>query len=112
MKNIDYQEKYLIDRITRPLFLFSQHKLAGAGLLLFSAVVAILLANSAFSSTYTSILQSRFTVGIGAYSLSKPLLLWINDGMMGIFFFVVGLEIKRELLAGELSSREKACFLF
>lgn len=112
MKTIDYQEKYLIDRITRPLLLFTQHKLAGAGLLLFSAIVAIAWANSAFDSLYNDILQTHFTIGIGNFVLSKPLILWINDGMMGVFFFVVGLEIKREFLAGELANMQSAMLPF
>ncbi len=108
METANKKQQYLIDRITRPLLIFSRHKLAGAGLLLFSAIVAIIWANSGLSAHYFEILNTRFVVGLGRFELSKPLLLWINDGMMGIFFFVVGLEIKREFLAGELSSMRKA----
>lgn len=98
----------LIDRITKPLFLFSKHKLSGAGLLLLSAIIAIVWANSSLSGLYFKGLSTHFYVGIGDYGLSKPTLLWINDGMMGVFFFVVGLEVKREFLAGELSHPRKA----
>ena len=108
MQNSNHQEQYLVDRITRPLLIFSKHKLAGAGLLLLSAVVAIIWANTAWNEHYFSVLNTHFVIGIGDFELSKPLLLWINDGMMGVFFFVVGLEIKREILAGELSSLRKA----
>ena len=97
-----------IDRLLTPLRIFARHKLAGAGLLLGATAVALVWANSAWQETYTRLLATHLTVGFGALALSKPLLLWINDGVMGIFFFVVGLEIKREILAGELSSVRKA----
>lgn len=108
METRDNNQQNMVDRITRPLLIFSKHKLAGAGLLLFSAIVAILWANSAWDTLYFAILNTHFVIGAGDFTLSKPLLLWINDGMMGIFFFVVGLEVKREFLAGELSSLRKA----
>lgn len=108
MDNSDSSQQDLIDKITRPMLIFSKHKLAGASLLLFSAIVALFLANSVWSTHYFSILNTHFVIGAGMFTLSKPLLLWINDGMMGIFFFVIGLEVKREFLAGELSSVRKA----
>ena len=97
-----------IDLLLTPLRIFTRHKLAGAGLLLGATVVALVWANSAWQASYSTLLATHLTVGFGAMALSKPLLLWINDGVMGIFFFVVGLEIKREILAGELSSVRKA----
>ena len=82
---------------------------AGSGILLMlMAVLALVLANSAWSEEYFSILQVPLTVGAGSFIISKPILLWINDGLMAIFFFVVGLEIKREVLVGELSSPRQA----
>lgn len=82
---------------------------AGSGILLiFSTIVALVWANSAMSGAYESLWKTYVTVGFGAAEISKPLLLWVNDGLMAIFFFVVGLEIKRELLTGELSTRKKA----
>src|SRR5207248_2531248 len=66
--------------------------------------IALLWANSPWSASYTSLWQTRFTIGVGGFALNKPLLLWINDGLMAIFFFLVGLEIKREVLIGELST--------
>ena len=97
-----------IDRLLTPLRIFARHKLAGAGLLMVATAAALIWANSTWQATYTRLLATHLTVGFGALALSKPLLLWINDGVMGIFFFVVGLEIKREILAGELSSVRKA----
>ena len=85
------------------------NKEAGSGLLLIlSTVVALIWANSTLSSYYTGLWDSIISVGVGEALISKPLLLWVNDGLMAIFFFVIGLEIKRELLNGELSSRKKA----
>ena len=76
----------------------------GAGLLLLlAAMTAMVLANSSLADTYNGALGTRFRFGIGDWSLEKSALLWINDGLMAIFFLLVGLEIKRELMEGELS---------
>lgn len=81
---------------------------AGAGvLLLLAAIAAIVIANSPLDSYYQLFLSVLVEVRIGAVQISKPLLLWINDGLMAIFFFLVGLELKRELLVGELSDKSK-----
>lgn len=77
-------------------------------LLVISAVIAMFLANSALAPLYTGTLGTGVRLGIGALSLEKPLLFWINDGLMAVFFLLVGLEIKRELLEGELSDRRRA----
>lgn len=69
-----------------------------------STVLAIILANSNWSSDYFSILDTYLTISIGEFSISKNLLHWINDGLMVIFFYIIGLEIKREFIAGELKS--------
>ena len=85
------------------------HKEASSGiLLLVFTVIALLWANSAWGDSYNLIWNRKLTIGYGDFLLSKPLLLWINDGLMAIFFFVVGLEIKREVLIGELASFRKA----
>lgn len=77
------------------------------GLLLFVAAMAgLVLANSPFSSYYCALLDTPMAIQIGALSINKPLILWINDGLMAIFFFLIGLEVKREILEGELSSPE------
>lgn len=87
---------------------FVHHEAAGAVLLLLSAIIALSLANSALAPLYGVFLDTPVSVRVGALSIDKPLLLWINDGLMAIFFFLVGLEIKRELLLGELSTAKQA----
>jgi len=100
------------ERVVEPLRYFAHDKLTGAVLLLLAAAVALVWANSPWAATYHELLDTRFTIRFGegadAVGLSKPVILWINDGLMGIFFFVVGLEIKREVIAGELRSLRKA----
>lgn len=82
-----------------------------SGILLISFMfIALVWANSPWSSSYESLWQTQVNVSVGSFKIDKPLLLWINDGLMAVFFFVVGLEIKRELLVGELSSLRKALF--
>lgn len=82
-----------------------------SGMLLFGAtVLALILANSALAEQFHSLWQYKFGVSTSGFELIKPLILWINDGLMAIFFFIIGLEIKRELLIGELNSTKKASF--
>ncbi len=82
---------------------------AAAGIVLVvSAALALVMANSALAPFYRVFLDVPVVVQVGALKLAKPLLLWINDGLMAIFFFLVGLEIKREVLQGELSSWSQA----
>ena len=83
---------------------FIRLEAAGGILLLIAAVVAMLIANSPLASLYGGLLDTTIAVQIGALEIRKPLLLWVNDGLMAVFFFLVGLEIKREVLEGELSS--------
>ena len=87
---------------------FIQHEAAGGIVLLVAAVLALVLANSPAAWLYDSLLGTPVVVQVGALRLDKPLLLWINDGLMAIFFFLVGLEIKRELIEGELSVGRQA----
>ena len=79
----------------------------GGVLVLAAAVLALLTANSAWSGYYEALLETEAAVRIGSFLIEKPLLLWINDGLMAVFFFLIGLELKREFLEGELSSPEK-----
>ena len=97
-----------IDRVLRPVRAFAQHKLAGAGLLLLATVIALVWANSPWAEVYHHALHLEVTVSLGGLVFSKSVHHLINDGLMGVFFFLVGLEIKRELLVGELSSARKA----
>lgn len=80
-----------------------------AGLFLIAATICALGAsNSGLSSDYARFLNTNLHIGIANFALSKPLLLWINDGLMAVFFFLVGLEIKREIFKGELNSIQKS----
>ncbi|MDX2153200.1 MAG: Na+/H+ antiporter NhaA [Bryobacteraceae bacterium] len=97
-----------IVRLLRPLHGFLENKAIGGVLLLLCAAVALAWANSPWAASYEALWRTPFTVGPGAAALSKPLLLWVNDALMAVFFFVVGLEIKREILVGELSSPRQA----
>jgi NhaA family Na+:H+ antiporter len=97
-----------IDTIIRPFQEFAHTAASGGVLLLAFTVVALIWANSPWSHSYHELWHTPVTAGFGGYVLSKPLELWINDGLMAVFFFVVGLEIKREVLTGELSSPRQA----
>ncbi len=97
-----------IQRLLRPFQEFARIEATGGILLLLCTIIALVWANSPWAGSYTRLFGTTLTVGAGGFVISKPLLLWINDGLMAIFFFVVGLEIKREVLAGELSSLRQA----
>lgn len=82
---------------------------AGAGVLLvFAAVIAMVVANSPLAAAYERLLDAPVRFGIGDLAITKSVLKWINDGLMAVFFMLVGLEIKRELVEGELSDRQRA----
>ncbi|MBT1444493.1 Na+/H+ antiporter NhaA [Shewanella sp. JM162201] len=87
---------------------FLSQESAGGILLLVSVALAMLLANSPLSGLYQGFLDTPMQVRFGALDINKPLLLWINDGLMALFFLLIGLEVKRELLEGALSSPSKA----
>ncbi|WGE88917.1 Na+/H+ antiporter NhaA [Actinobacillus arthritidis] len=79
-------------------------------LLLISALLAMIFANTDLNQLYFSFLQMDVVVKVGTFSIDKPLLMWVNDGFMAVFFILVGLEVKRELFEGSLSSPQKAIF--
>jgi len=81
---------------------FMQESASGL-LMIFAAVLAIILANTPLAHYYDLLISTPVAVQVGALDIAKPLLLWINDGMMAVFFLLVGLELKREVLRGELS---------
>lgn len=97
-----------IERMLSPIQEFLKLETSGGILLMLFTVIALVWANSPYSEAYQHLWQTPFTIGLGDFVLNKALILWINDGLMAIFFFVVGLEIKREVLLGELSSVRKA----
>ena len=95
-------------RLVRPLRDFLRNESAGAVLLAIGAVAALAIANSSWSGGYHSLLETDAGLRIGSWSISMDLHSWINDGLMALFFLVVGLEIKRELVEGELASPRQA----
>jgi NhaA family Na+:H+ antiporter len=94
--------------ILRPFQEFARLEASGGILLLACTVMALAWANSPWGESYQRLWEFPLSVGAGDFVLQKSLLWWINDGLMAIFFFVVGLEIKREVLVGELASPARA----
>lgn len=94
--------------IFRPIQRFIHTSAAGGIVLMVATVLALGLANSPFADAYDAVLQTHIAVSIGAFHLDESVLHWINDGLMAIFFFLVGLEIKREVRAGELANLRAA----
>jgi NhaA family Na+:H+ antiporter len=101
-----------IEAITSPFVRFARMEAAGGILLLASTVAALVWANSRWEASYQAIWHTQVSIGFGRFFLSESRHQWINDGLMSIFFFLVGLEIKREVLIGELSSLRQAAFPF
>ncbi len=98
-----------IDRILIiPVRRFINNSTTSGILLFMSAVVALILANSPLKESYHHFWEYKFTIGFSDHVISKSLHHWINDGLMSVFFFVIGLELKREVIAGELSSPQNA----
>ena len=98
----------LIEPWLRPAVRFLHIEAASGFVLLSCAVLALILANSPWSARFAELWQTRVGFAVDGFELYKPLLLWINDGLMTVFFFVVGLEIKREIAFGELRDPRKA----
>jgi NhaA family Na+:H+ antiporter len=96
------------ERVLRPIERFLHIEAASGIILLFAALVALVWANSPWSASYDALWHTPLTVGVGPWLFSQGLHFWINDGLMAIFFFVVGLEIRREMHEGELSDLRRA----
>ncbi|MDA3952355.1 MAG: Na+/H+ antiporter NhaA, partial [Bacteroidales bacterium] len=96
------------DRIKQPFTRFLHFQSAGGILLILATILALIVANSGWGSLYESFFKQELTIGIESFHITETIIHWINDGLMAVFFFLVGLEIKRELLVGELSSPKKA----
>ena len=96
------------ESLTRPFQEFFQSAAAGGALLVACAGAALVVANSAWADAYHHLLETSATIAAGDHTLSLTVHQWINDGLMAVFFLLVGLEIKREALAGELASLRQA----
>lgn len=97
-----------IDVLLKPISSFIKSETT-AGIVLFTCTIAALIwANSAFASTYHHLWHKQLAIQFGEYSISNSLHHWINDGLMAMFFFVVGLELKREVVGGDLASPKQA----
>ena len=79
-----------------------RHEAAGGVVLMLAAAVAMIIANSPLNEAYQALFDKKFSVLIDGVGISKPIILWVNDGLMAIFFFLIGLELKREMLEGKL----------
>lgn len=97
-----------VPRLLQPFAEFFRTEAASGILLIACAIVALAWANSPFAAAYTALWQTTVTLGAGPFVLAEPLIFWVNDALMAVFFLVVGLEIKREILTGELASPRKA----
>ena len=98
----------LIARALATLQDFLRLEAAGGLLLMGAAALALLVANSPLAGIYAAFLELPVEARVGALGISKPMILWINDGLMAVFFLLVGLELKREILEGHLSSLRDA----
>ncbi|MDQ3855660.1 MAG: Na+/H+ antiporter NhaA [Chloroflexota bacterium] len=107
-RTLPVEEHPRIERVLYPIREFMHAEASGGLVLMLSAIAALVWANSAWGEAYTRLWQTKVTIGPHGYALSETLHHWINDGLMAVFFFVVGLEIKREVLVGELSSLRQA----
>jgi NhaA family Na+:H+ antiporter len=101
-------EALIVERALRPFQRFVRAEAAGGIVLIACAVIALAWANSPWSASYFALWETHLTIGGTSVGLTETLNHWINDGLMAAFFFLVGLEIKRELLIGELASAKQA----
>jgi NhaA family Na+:H+ antiporter len=94
--------------LLRPLQEFLRVESAGGLVLMAAAVLALIVANSPLAVLYATLLDLPLSISVGNVGIAKPLLLWINDGLMAVFFLLIGMELKREVLEGHLSSLRRA----
>jgi len=94
--------------IKGPFERFFKQEISGSIVLIFATVAALIIANSPWSDQYQAFWMQKFKIGVDGFNINESLIHWINDGLMAIFFFVIGLEIKREILVGELNDIKKA----
>ncbi len=92
-----------IKRILSPFEQFVHSESTGGVTLIFASIIAFAWANSPWAPWYLDLREIKFGIGLGGWSLEKPLLLWVNDGLMAFFFYLVGYLQRREVLVGELS---------
>ena len=105
----EFQRKDPIDKIVSPFQQFFDYEASSGVVLLACVAVALFMANFGFADAYHAMLKAKFMLGLdGVFEIHKPLHLWINDGLMAVFFLLVGLEIKREVRVGELSELRQA----
>jgi NhaA family Na+:H+ antiporter len=97
-----------VEKIVRPFQAFADRASSSGILLIAAAIVALVWANSPWGESYTGLWATKLSINLGSFSIEEDLTHWINDGLMAVFFLVVGLEIKREILVGELSSPRRA----
>ena len=98
----------MIDRVGAALKDFLKQESAGGIVLIVAAALALIIANSPVSAGYFGTLQTKLNLSFGSFAIDKALILWINDGLMAVFFFLIGLEVKREVIDGQLSSWNQA----
>ncbi len=103
-KNVNNIAKRKVEMLTAPFMSFFRHEAASGVILLLFAILALILANTNAASLYNGVLDTKMPLGPDSLHLNLSVLYWINDGLMAVFFFVIGLEIKREFLFGELKS--------
>ncbi len=97
-----------IARVLGPMQTFISRSASSGIMLIVATVIALLLANSRFAAAYDEVLHAHIGFTVGPFELEESVLHWVNDGLMAIFFFLVGLEIKREVSVGELSNMRAA----
>src|SRR5690606_13474467 len=102
----------IADRVTKPLARFLKIEAAAGGLLLLAVLVALLLANSPWSVQFLKLWETPIGLHFGSLDFSRSLRHWINDGLMTFFFFVISLELKREIVLGELRNLRTAALPF